>query len=147
MASVRAMTASRRPRALQRSSENQYGRTMVHALANVRRSDASGPTGGGYGPEGTRCARMADVGDISSRPRSLSTRYHRRQCPGYGLHAAAAAATTSLGQTVAVDSTGATERWEGFRLKPPTARIHSEVPRDDSTGGPRSARTLARTGA
>ena len=37
MPSVRTTTASRRPRAAHRSSENQYGPIMAHARGSVRR--------------------------------------------------------------------------------------------------------------
>ena len=37
MPSVRSTTASRSPRAAHRSSENQYGPIMAHALGSVRR--------------------------------------------------------------------------------------------------------------
>src|SRR4030095_10141414 len=37
MARVRATTANRSPHAAHRSSENQYGRIIVHALGSIRR--------------------------------------------------------------------------------------------------------------
>src|SRR5687768_6776699 len=68
MPSVRSTTASSSPRAAHLSSENQYGRIMVHALGSVRRRLIL--TGPGEGSAGFRSRR--------SLPRSLATSSHPR---------------------------------------------------------------------
>src|SRR5712664_4480229 len=85
MPSVRSTTASRSPRAAHRSSENQYGPIMVHALESVlRRLILVGPTEGlGWGAPGPWSLRpwrlpMEELRSSSSLSRLLSTSRHRR---------------------------------------------------------------------
>src|SRR5216683_3078226 len=85
MPSVRSTTASRSPQAARRSSENQYGPIMVHALESVRRRlILAGATEalewGTPGPWPLRPWRLplVELRSSSSLSRFLPTSRHRR---------------------------------------------------------------------
>src|SRR5512144_178509 len=83
MPSVRSTTASRSPRAAHRSSENQYGPIMAHALESVRRRLILAPSEGvGWGAPGPwpfrpRRSPTAEFRSSSSLSRFLPTSRHR----------------------------------------------------------------------
>src|SRR4029453_3962221 len=84
MPSVRTTTASRSPQAAHRSSENQYGPIMFHALESVRRTlilagATEGLEGGTPGPWPLRPWRLplVELRNSSSLSRFLPTSRHR----------------------------------------------------------------------
>src|ERR1700730_17834389 len=136
MPSVRSTTARRSPRAAQRSSENQYGPIMVHALESVRRSlTLVGPTDGlGWGaprPWPLRPWRlpMDELRRPSSPCRLLSTSRHRRLRL---LRLRPVATELRQGDTTASSPRSGPPK--GIRLKHLVAMIQGEIPRNDLTG-------------